>query len=221
MRLSYSKIRVWDVPTRLFHWGIVLLVVTSWITQDLDWMRWHFLSGYTLIAALLFRLAWGLVGSETSRFSHFLRSPLTALRHLRDLPRHRTDPQIGHNAAGGWMVLILLLLLCVQAATGLCANDQISVQGPLANWVGDRWSDYLSHIHALNFKLIEAAIVLHLVAIATYRFRGHDLLRPMITGWKRLPGAVPPPRMVSPLLALGIFLVAALAVAASVHALGG
>lgn len=220
MRLSYSKVHVWDAPIRLFHWGIVVLVATSWTTQELNWMWWHFLSGYTLIAALLFRVAWGLVGSETARFSHFLRSPLAVLRHLHELPRRSTDTQVGHNAAGGWMVVVLLLLLCVQAGTGLCANDQVSVQGPLADWVGDSWSDYLSHIHAVNFTLIEAAIALHLVAIAVYRLRGDDLVRPMLTGWKNLPGFVRPPRMASPLLALGIFAVVAVAVAAGLHALG-
>ena len=218
MRLSYSKVRVWDAPTRLFHWAIVLLIATSWVTQDLNWMWWHFLSGYTMIAALLFRLAWGVVGSETSRFTQFLRGPIAALRHLRDLRRHRADTQVGHNAAGGWMVLVLLLLLCVQAGTGLCANDEVSVQGPLANWVGDSWSDYLSHIHAVNFTLIEAAIVFHLLAIAAYWARGHNLIGPMITGWKRLPSGTRPPRMASSLLALGIFLLAGLAVVIGVRA---
>lgn len=217
MRLSYSKVRVWDVPTRLFHWTIVVLVATSWFTQYMDWMSWHFLSGYTLIAALLFRLTWGVVGSETSRFSHFLRSPLAALRHLHEVRRQRTDTQVGHNPAGGWMVVVLLVLLCVQAATGLCANDEISAQGPLANWVGDRWSNYLSHIHVVNFELIEAAIAVHLLAIAIYWLRGHNLVRPMITGWKRLPSGIRPPRMASSLLALGIFLLAGLAVAVGVH----
>lgn len=221
MRLDSFRIRVWDAPTRLFHWAIVLLVATSWVTQEFDWMRWHFLSGYTLLTALLFRLAWGLVGSETARFRHFLRSPLAALRHLRELPRHRSDSIIGHNAAGGWMVIVLLLLLSVQVGTGLCANDEISAQGPLANLVGDQWSDNLTHIHAVNFKLIEAAIVLHLLAILAYRLLGHDLLRPMITGWKRLPSAAASPRMASPLLALAILVIAALAVAVGIRALGG
>jgi len=221
MRLGYSKIRVWDAPTRLFHWAVVLLVATSWASQEFDRMRLHFLSGYTLLTLLLFRLAWGVVGSDTARFSRFLRSPLAAMRHLLELPRPQPDTEIGHNAAGGWMVLLLLLLLAVQVGTGLCANDEISVQGPLAAVVGDSWSNWLSHVHAVNFKLIEAAIVLHLLAIAAYRLLGHDLVRPMITGWKRLPDAVRPPRMASPLLAFGILLVAALAVAAGVRALGG
>ena len=96
MRLSYTRVRVWDAPIRLFHWGIVLLVAFSWITQHYGWMQLHFLSGYTLLSALLFRLVWGLIGSDTARFSRFLRSPLAALRHLRGTapprPGHRGGP---------------------------------------------------------------------------------------------------------------------------------
>ena len=88
------------------------------------------------MALLLFRLAWGVVGSDTALFRRFLKSPLAAFRHLRHLRRRPADTEIGHNAAGGWMVLLMLLLLCVQVATGLCANDEISTQGPLADTVG-------------------------------------------------------------------------------------
>lgn len=221
MRLSYTRVRVWDAPIRLFHWAVVLLVALSWTSQHYDWMQLHFVSGYTLLAALLFRLVWGLIGSDTARFSRFLRSPLAALRHLAELRRRAPDTEIGHNAAGGWMVLVMLLLLAVQVGTGLCANDEISVEGPLAHVVGSGWSNWLSHIHHLNFDLIEIVIVLHLLAIITYRLLGHDLVRPMVTGWKRLPATMSPPRMASAGLALGIFLVAGILVAVSVRALGG
>ena len=215
------KVRVWDVPTRVFHWSIVLLLVTSWTTQELNWMQLHFLAGYSMLAALLFRLTWGFVGSETARFGRFLHSPAAALRHLGALRRRSTDSEIGHNAAGGWMVLLMLVLLAVQVGTGLCANDEVSAEGPLAHVVGSGNSDWLSHIHAVNFILIEVAIVLHLLAIAAYRLLGHDLVRPMLTGWKRLPAPLPAPRMVSTVLAFAIFLAAAAAVAAGVRALGG
>ena len=212
--------RVWDVPTRLFHWAIVLLLGASWITQRLDWMELHFLSGYSMLAMLLFRLGWGFFGSETARFRHFLRGPLEAFRHLARLHRPEQDTQIGHNAAGGWMVLVLLVLLAVQVATGLCANDDISAQGPLADYVGKAWSDWLTHIHAVNFELIELAIGLHIIAIAAYAaLKRQDLLRPMITGRKRLPATTPPPKLASPLLAIALFGMAAAAVAVLVNAL--
>jgi cytochrome b len=221
MRLTHLSVRVWDVPIRLFHWGVVLLLATSWVTQHYNWMQLHFLSGYTMLTALLFRFVWGLIGSDTARFARFLRHPVAALRHLAALSRRHPDTEIGHNAAGGWMVLVMLLLLAVQVGTGLCANDQISTEGPLAHVVGDDRSDWLSHIHAVNFKLIEVAVALHLLAIVVYRLLGYDLIRPMITGRKRLPSALPAPRLASPRLALLVFLVAAAAVAVFVRALGG
>lgn len=196
--------RVWDLPTRLFHWLVVVLVAASWVTQQFDWMNWHLLCGYAMFALLLFRLVWGFIGSDTARFAWFLKSPAAALRHLGRLRYRQGDTDVGHNDAGGWMVLLMLLLLCVQVGTGLCANDQVSVQGPLADAVGSANSDWLSHIHAVNFRLIEAAIALHLLAILVYRLRGHRLLRAMITGNKCLPDTAPVPRMASPLLALGV-----------------
>jgi cytochrome b len=108
------------------------------------------------------------------------------------------------------MVLAMLGLLGVQVGTGLCANDEVSIQGPLAELVGPSNSDWLSHIHAVNFRLIEAAIALHLLAILLYRvLRGHALVWVMVTGNKRLPATLPVPRMVSPVRALGALLVAA------------
>jgi cytochrome b len=221
MRERGLWVPVWDGPIRLFHWGVVALVFTSWLTQYEGWMQAHEVAGYTTFAALLFRLAWGVVGSDTARFRSFLANPVAALAHLRRFARREPDREIGHNAAGGWMVLVLLLLLAVQVGTGLCANDEVSMEGPLAHVVGSDASNWLSHVHAVNFKLIEAAIVLHLLAIATYRLLGHDLVRPMLTGRKRLPATMPAPRLVSPLRGLTVFLVAAAAVALGVRALGG
>jgi cytochrome b len=200
------------LPTRLFHWGIVVLIFASWLTQEQGWMTLHVFCGYAMFAALLFRLAWGFVGSDTARFSQFLKSPVTGLRHLIQLRRQRQDAGLGHNAAGGWMVLLLLLLLCVQVGTGLCANDQVSVEGPLAERVGPAASDWFSHIHAVTFSVIEAAIVVHVLAIAIYRMLGYRLTVPMITGWKTLPPGAPAPRLASNAKAAMILAVAALAV---------
>ncbi len=202
--------RVWDAPTRLFHWAIVFLLGLSWLTESRGWMELHFLSGYSVIALLLFRVAWGFVGSETARFSQFVRSPVAALRHLAHLRRREPDTEIGHNAAGGWMVLMMLALLAVQAATGLCANDDGDTEGPLFAYVGKDWSDWLSHIHAVNFKLIKVAVVAHIAAILAYAvLKRHDLVRPMITGRKHLPDAMTPPALVSPLRAIVLLAVAA------------
>jgi cytochrome b len=206
----YVLRRVWDAPTRLFHWAIVVLVCASWLTQHEGWMDRHLLCGYTMAALLLFRLIWGIVGSDTARFARFLKSPVAAVQHLVRFYRGEPDHEIGHNAAGGWMVLVMLGLLSVQVGTGLCANDQVLTEGPLAHVVGPDNSDWLSHIHAVNFLLIEAAIALHVLAILTYRvLRGHRLVGPMVTGKKPLPDALPAPRMASPVKAVGALCAAA------------
>jgi cytochrome b len=217
MRQLYLPMRVWDLPTRLFHWTVAVLVGISWGTQELGWMQIHFYAGYLTLSLLLFRLVWGFIGSDTARFRSFLKSPLAAFRHLTHITRREADTEIGHNAAGGWMVLVLLGLLAVQAATGLCSNDDISLEGPLARWVGKETSDTLTHYHHLIFNFILAAIVLHVLAVLAYAvLKGHDLVRPMITGKKRLPGATRAPRMASPVLALAIWIVALGAVVALV-----
>jgi cytochrome b len=206
--------RVWDLPTRLFHWALAALVATSWLSAQLDAMALHFLSGYALLAGLLFRLVWGVAGSETARFSAFLRSPLAGFRHLRGLLTPEVDNEVGHNAAGGWMVLIMLALLCVQTGTGLFANDDALLEAPLAKYVGKHASDVLSEIHSVNANLILAAVAVHLTAIAAYAWgKRQNLLRPMITGKKKLPAATRAPRMRSSALAAAILAVSAAVVA--------
>ena len=200
LRLS---MKVWDAPTRLFHWAVVILIACSYASIRADRLDLHFLSGYALLTLLLFRLAWGFVGSETSRFSQFLRSPAQGIRHLGGFFRPEADDQVGHNAAGGWMVLVLLGDLGLQIVLGLFSNDDVLNEGPLAHWVGKAWSDRLTAYHAINFNVILGLIALHVVAIIAYAaIKKHNLLRPMITGRKRLPGATRQPRMASSLLAL-------------------
>ena len=213
MRQLHLPMRIWDLPTRLFHWVLVVLIFAAWFSAWRDWMQVHVVCGLTVLSLLLYRLIWGFVGSDTARFSHFLKSPLAALRHLMRLLRREPDTEVGHNAAGGWMVILLLALLCVQVGTGLCSNDDILVEGPLAAYFGKDRSDWLTHIQHLNFTLIEIAIALHVLAIITYRvLKGQNLLLPMITGKKRLPGATRAPRMMHPVLALAVLIFSALAV---------
>jgi cytochrome b len=214
MRQLYLPMPIWDLPTRLFHWILVVLIFTSWLSAKMDWMRLHVLCGLSVLTLLLFRLIWGFIGSDSARFTRFLKHPFEAIRHLMALPRREPDTEVGHNAAGGWMVIVLLGILIVQVATGLCANDDVLTEGPLALIVGKDRSDWLTHIHHLNFFLIEIVVAMHVLAIVTYRvLKGHNLLMPMITGKKRLPGATPAPRMVNPLFGLAVFAFSALAVA--------
>ena len=204
MRLS---MRVWDAPIRLFHWIIVLLIGVSWYTARISRMDLHVISGNAILVLLLFRIAWGFIGSDTARFARFLKSPIAGLRHLAHVGRREPDNEIGHNAAGGWFVLVVLGLLLFQALSGLFSNDDVVTQGPFADRVGKDLSDTLSRAHDFNFNLILAAIAVHVLVVLIYALvKRHDLVRPMFTGKKRLPAAMRAPRMASPFLALALLI---------------
>ena len=205
-----AAVPVWDLPTRLFHWALVLLVGFSWLSAERSWMDWHLRSGYAILTLLLFRWLWGVFGSQTARFSQFLAGPRAVLRHLAHLPRREPDHEAGHNAIGGWMVALMLVLLSIQAGTGMFANDDIMTEGPCADVVGKDTSDWLTHIHRLNFTLIEIVVALHILAVLGYALvKRQDLVRPMLTGRKRLPATLAGPRLRHPLLALVLLLIAA------------
>lgn len=212
-RIPSLLMRVWDAPTRLCHWTIVLLVAVSYLSIQKSWMELHALSGYAVLTLLVFRLAWGIVGSDTARFSRFLRSPVAAFRHLAHFPRREPDTEIGHSAAGGWMVLAMLLLLLAQAGTGLFSNDEIASEGPLAHHVARDVSNRISALHGTIFNLMLVLISIHVLAIISYAIvKRHDLVRPMITGKKRLPATMQQPGFASPLLALLLLLMSAASV---------
>jgi cytochrome b len=205
---------VWDLPTRLFHWLTVVLVLAAYITERLNWMNLHARAGTALLALLLFRLAWGFLGSDTARFARFLTSPRAALHHLAHLFRREPDAQIGHNPAGGWMVLLLLALLLAEVLTGILDNNDIADAGPLTDLMPAPFANAISDLHSLLWDAMLAAIALHLAAIATYAAtKGHHLLRPMLTGRKQLPAPATPPRVASSLLALVVLAASAVTAA--------
>ena len=184
-------ILVWDLPTRLFHWLLVMLVLTSFVTGELGglWMRYHKLSGYCILGLIVFRLAWGFFGGQHARFSSFVRGPGAVLRYARNLLRDDTPGFIGHNPMGGWSVLAMIASLLVQAATGLFANDDIMTKGPLYPWVSKATSDLLTQIHLFNQGLILTLVAVHVMAILFYLINKHEnLIRPMLTGRKSWPG---------------------------------
>lgn len=206
------KVKVWDGWIRAVHWSLVLLIGFSWWAAETERYEWHMLSGEVILALLLFRLGWGIAGSETARFARFLRSPLEGFRHLRHLGRREPDTEIGHNAAGGWMVLAMLLVLLTQAVSGLFTDDGILTKGPLARSVSGAVADAARSIHLINFDLILVLVALHVLAVLAYAaLKRHDLVRPMVTGFKRMPAslAARAPRLGSPWLALALLAVAA------------
>jgi cytochrome b len=182
-----TKILVWDLPTRLFHWLLFLGVVVSFVTGNIggNSMEKHMLSGYAILALLLFRLAWGFVGSPSSRFSSFIKGPTTVGVYAANLFKKDEKPFLGHNPLGGWSILSMLLFLFVQVGSGLFASDDVLTQGPLYAGVSQETSRLLTGIHLINRYALVAIIAVHIFAILFhYFYKGENLLRSMITGMK-------------------------------------
>ncbi len=189
-------VRVWDLPTRLFHWTLVVCVIGLVITANVggNWMNWHLRLGYTVLSLLLFRLVWGFVGGYWSRFSTFIYGPATVLAYLRGdgPPEHR----VGHNPLGMLSVLALLCILLAQVGTGLIADDEIAYTGPLVRFVsGETISDATSYHKNVGKFIVLGLVVLHLLAIAFYKLVKKDnLVRPMVSGDKTVVAPVPSAR---------------------------
>lgn len=180
-----SRIPLWDAPVRLFHWALAALVVFSYATGKIggSWLEWHMRSGYAILALLAFRMAWGIVGSETARFTSFLRGPRATLAYARGLVMRRAPSVFGHTPTGGWMIVAMLAILAVQAGSGLFVDDEIATQGPLAVKVSNAFVARMSALHSYNQWLIVAAVALHVAAIAFYQgYLKVDLIGPMIHG---------------------------------------
>ncbi|MGX7002274.1 cytochrome b/b6 domain-containing protein [Caballeronia sp. KNU42] len=208
--LPSRPVLVWDIPTRLFHWLVVVLVAAAYATSRLNWMDWHVRIGEALLALVLFRLLWGFFGSETARFHSFLKAPAAAWQHLRHLFRRDADLQVGHNPAGGWMVLLLLVLLLGETLSGLYVNNDVADDGPLTQWVPAAIANAITALHTILWEALLAAVALHVLAIAVYAVaKGHNLLRPMLTGRKRLPERIRAPGQASVMLALLLLVISA------------
>jgi cytochrome b len=216
-RAGARAVLVWDAPTRLFHWVLVALIAVSWTTGSLgnDWLRYHFWSGYAILTLVLFRIAWGVVGGTHARFANFVRGIPSALHHLRELLRPGPTSDVGHNAVGGWMVVMLLAVLLVQTATGLFADDDIVTTGPLGDLVSSGTRARLTTIHKYNFELIQILAGIHILAVLAFLVvKRQNLVGAMITGRKRgLAPTVGDAARVHPALAAAALLGAAAVVA--------
>ena len=177
-----NGVKVWDLPTRLFHWSLVCLLVGLWWTADEGEMERHMILAYCLGTLLVFRIIWGIVGSQTARFSHFVTTPGRVMSYARNLPKDGIQPHFGHNPLGGYMVVALLLSLVVQFATGLFATDEVFVEGPLYAYVSSETADWMTWLHKKNFDLLLVLIVLHVGAVLLHMVKGDALLGAMFTG---------------------------------------
>ena len=194
---TFGKVRIWDLPVRLFHWSLVILIATSYFSAQAggDWMNLHFWSGYAILTLLLFRIVWGFVGSATARFSDFVRGPAAAFAHLRAVARGERTYDIGHNPAGGLMVVVMIAAILVQVAAGLFSADTDTgmVNGPLANLIADKWVDRLTEFHEFWVNVLLLLIAVHVLAAIVYLvWKRQNLIHAMITGRKPADLVTPP-----------------------------
>lgn len=182
---SDRGVLVWDVPLRLFHWALVVAVTISLLSGQFGNMDTHVISGHVVLALLVFRICWGIVGGRHARFANFVKGPGPIMAYLRGVfggePRH----YLGHNPLGALSVIALIGVLCVQAGTGLFANDDILTEGPLAKTVSGATSSTLTGIHHLASNVLYVLIGLHLAAIVFYALKGERLVPAMVTGRKK------------------------------------
>ncbi len=192
-RPSGRSRRVWSLAIRVFHWGLVACVVTSFLTMKVETdlfdfpQNVHARAGLIALGLLLFRWGWALIGDRHARIGSWLRSPAVTLTYARDLLKRRADIFVGHNPLGGWAVLAMLTSLTIQALTGLFVTDDIFFEAPLHTLVPGAVSDAALWIHHLNANLLLALIVLHLGALVAHRWLGERLVGAMFSGRKTLP----------------------------------
>jgi cytochrome b len=203
-------IRLWDLPLRLVHWSLVVLLAALWWTWKNGRTELHEQLGYVTLGLLLFRLYWGLFGSSTARFSEFVKGP----RAIADCLRGRSAANVGHNPLGALSVLLLLGLMVTEVGFGLFTEDVDGIEaGPLAQYVSYETADWAREWHELLFNVILGVVALHVLAILFYLVvKRENLVGPMITGQRQFEEPVEAPRMGSKFNALvGILLSAAIA----------
>ena len=182
-----EQVKVWDPLVRIFHWTLVFSFAVAYITED-EWITLHTLAGYTIGGLLLFRIIWGLIGTRYARFSNFIFSRKVIVAYLKDIVAFRPRHYLGHNPAGGAMVIALLLSLIATVVTGLSVYGASEYSGPLAGfWAGSSQftGDVLEEMHEFfaNFTLL--LVIAHVAGVILASFQhGENLVRSMFTGLK-------------------------------------
>jgi len=188
-KAKLTEERVWDLPTRLFHWALVASVTAGWALgefRSFSTINWHFYLGYTTGGLILFRLIWGIVGPPTARLSALFPKPSEVIDYLRHLSDREPSAVVGHSPLGSLSVLALLTSLMVQVSTGLFAeDDSLFSEGPLSYLVEEKTVQFCNAIHEINSGILMGLVILHVGALLFYLiWKRENLIRPMITGWK-------------------------------------
>ena len=208
---------IWDIPLRLFHWTLVLLIIAAWYTAENGLLDWHQRVGMMILLLMLFRIFWGFIGGSTARFSRFASGPARIRAYLKD---RKSWSDIGHNPLGSLSVFALILVVSLQVGLGLFATDKDGLmEGPLAHFVPLDMSEQITELHESLFNVMLALIALHLVAVVYYLVRGKNLVGPMVHGKGPIPeGAEPAVR--APMWAAPLALFIAWMIAGLVWSLG-
>jgi cytochrome b len=183
------KIRIWDLPLRLFHWLLVVAVIGSFVSVKLggNAMIWHGRFGYIVLSLIFFRLIWGFVGTRHARFAQFIKSPKAIFAYLKN-----PTETPGHSPLGAISVIVLLGLFLSQALAGLFASDDIAFDGPLVKYVASAWVELLTSFHRLNEWVLLALVGVHVGAILYYKYaKKINLISAMITGDKEWADTAP------------------------------
>jgi cytochrome b len=208
-----GRARLWDGPTRLFHWLIVVLVGAAWYTAETGNLEWHRWCGYGVLGLVVFRLYWGVFGAESARFSSFVKGPGATLAYMGTLGSRKPSHARGHNPLGAWSVVAILVLLAAEVGFGLFAVDVDGIEsGPLSNFVDFDTGRLLAKLHHWTFTGLQILVVLHVAAVIFYlAYKRENLIGAMITGRRNFP--IDPKLRFAPwwTLILGVVIAAAVA----------
>jgi len=209
---TLAPVRVWDPYVRLFHWALVISMAAAWISGENGWMDTHYQIGLFVIWLVIFRVLWGFVGSRTARFTHFIKGPGAVITYMKTMAARKPSHAFGHNAGGGLMVLVLLLVVFAQAASGLFNTDDVVYEAPFYDNVSEQFSRLMGFVHNQFFNLVLLLVALHIAVIAMYFFwKRENLVRAMVTGRAFLPKQNSEMDFASPLRALIVAVIAAVA----------
>jgi cytochrome b len=173
----------WDIIIRIFHWGLVASIATSYFSYQYDNLKLHEWAGYSALGLVSIRLIWGIIGSKNARFSHFPLCPKKVFAYIKTLPSKNVANYEGHNPLGSWSVIVMLIMVLVQGITGLFATDDILFYGPLYDYISDDFASTLTNFHKTHFYWLISVIGIHIFAVFYYLiYKRKNLIKAMILG---------------------------------------
>lgn len=206
--MMHKKLPLWDLPTRLFHWLLVLFIFAAWRTAETGNMELHQTFGFLILGLMIFRIIWGFIGSQPSKFSDFIFKPLTIIKYALQFFKQKSEISFGHNPMGGIVVVLFLALILTQIISGLFADNDIDFAGPLSEYAASSTVRDITLFHKFNFNvLLFSLICIHIgVIIFYFVYKKNNLLTPMISGYKTITKQETPKPMRSNAMGLSVMI---------------